>query len=298
MLIHGFHQHRFVRKAHVHSFDKFHELVCHVLCGNQIPAVLFGDGIYIVFLEIVEETLISDGNGQIRFDFSLFDISLYGFCLHVHHTNKFQLRSHSLDGFLPVKQIDHFVIISVDGNIQPSVGAFPFECHIFSQFLGILRADDIATGVILANIQQTVQAVRLVEHIGIVYEIKNKQICFALTSSCPAPQLLHINRFGHGGSCHEKNFRVRAVPAFIEQVAGTEHIRFSCFVVFQYVISDFHFIATGNRFRFDALFFEKAGNFCSMIHTSAKDNRLLPFYIFDICVYNQLISFGNEKTAL
>lgn len=43
VLIDCFEQHRLVGIAHVHRFNKLHELVRHILRRNEIPAILFGN---------------------------------------------------------------------------------------------------------------------------------------------------------------------------------------------------------------------------------------------------------------
>ena len=73
VLIDSFEQHRLVGIAHVHRFNKLHELVRHILRRNEIPAILFRNVADAFLPEIVEHPLITKGNRKVRFDFSVLD---------------------------------------------------------------------------------------------------------------------------------------------------------------------------------------------------------------------------------
>ena len=110
ILINRFEQDRLIGKAHVHRFDKFHELVRHILRRDKIPAILFGNVSDTFFAEIVEHPLVAKRDRKIRLDFSILDITIYRFGLHIYHPNKLNLRDHILDAVLPVEKVNDLIV--------------------------------------------------------------------------------------------------------------------------------------------------------------------------------------------
>lgn len=58
-----------------------------------------------------------------------------------------------------------------------------------------------------------------------VYEVDDKQVILARTTARTTTKLLHIDSFGHRWPCHKQNGGMRAVPAFVQQIAGAQYVR-------------------------------------------------------------------------
>ena len=110
VLIDCFEQHRLVGIAHVHRFNKLHELVRHILRRNEIPSILFGNIADALLPEIVEHPLITKGNRKVRLDFSVLNIALHRLGLYIHHPDELDLRDHILDAVLSVEKVDDLIV--------------------------------------------------------------------------------------------------------------------------------------------------------------------------------------------
>ena len=231
ILIDCLEQHRLVGIAHVHRFNKLHELVRHILRRDKIPAILFGNIADAFLPEIVEHPLITKGNRKVRLDFSVLDVTLHRLGLHIHHPDELNLRDHILDAVLPVEKVNDFIVRHIDWHIQPCLRLFALEQHILIQLALVLRRQHIRHGLIFCNVQHPVQAVRHIEHIGVVHKVNHQQVFFPRAAACATAKLLQIDCFGHGRACHEQHRGMRAVPAFIQKVAGAENIGRAGFIV-------------------------------------------------------------------
>ena len=129
VLIDRLEQHRLVGIAHIHRFDKFHKFVRHILRRDEIPAVLLGNVSDTFFAEIVEHLLVAKRDRKIRLDFSILDITIYRFGLHIYHPNKLNLRDHILDVVLPVEKVNDLIVGHIDWHIQPCLRLFALKQH-------------------------------------------------------------------------------------------------------------------------------------------------------------------------
>ena len=159
ILINRFEQDRLIGEAHIHRFNEFHELICHILRRDEIPAVLLGNISDTFFAETVEHPLITKGNRKVRLDFSVLDVTLHRLGLHIHHPDELDLRDHILDAVLPVKKVDDLIVGHIDRHIQPCLRLFALEQHILIQLALVLRCQHIRHGLIFCNVQHPVQAV-------------------------------------------------------------------------------------------------------------------------------------------
>ena len=125
ILINCFEQDRLIGEAHIHRFNEFHELVCHILRCDEIPAILFGNVADAFLPEIVEHPLITKGNRKVRFDSYVLDVALHRLGLHINHPNELDLRDHILDAALPVEKVDDLIVRHIDWHIQPRLRLFP-----------------------------------------------------------------------------------------------------------------------------------------------------------------------------
>ena len=173
----------------------------------------------------MEHPLIPKRNGKIRLDFSVFNIAFNRFGLNIDHADKLNLRNHIFDAVLPVEQVNDFIVIHINRNIQPCFGLLAFEKHILIQFPFIFRCQNIGHRLIFGNVQHTMQTIRHIEHIGVVYEVDDKQVILARTTARTTTKLLHIDSFGHRWPCHKQNGGMRTVPAFVQQIAGAQYVR-------------------------------------------------------------------------
>ena len=148
VLINCFEQDRLIGKAHIHHFNEFHELICHILRRDEIPAVLLGNISDTFLAEIVEHPLVAKRDRKIRLDFSILDITIYRFGLHIYHPNKLNLRDHILDAVLPIEQVDDFVVVYINRHIQPRFQLFSLEQHVLIQLPLVLRGQYIGHGLI------------------------------------------------------------------------------------------------------------------------------------------------------
>ena len=96
------------------------------------------------------------------------------------------------------------------------------------------------------------QTVGHIEHIGVVYKINHQQVIFSRTAAGATTKLLQINRFGHGRARHEQHRGMRAVPAFVQKVAGAKNIGRAGFIVLQDFFPSLYPIPPGNCFRLHA----------------------------------------------
>ena len=130
VLINCFEQDRLIGKAHIHRFNEFHELICHILRRDEIPAVLLGNVSDTFLAEIVEHPLIAKGNRKVRFDFSVLNVALHRLGLHIHHPDELNLRDHILDAVLPVEKVDDLIVGHINWHIQPCLRLFALKQHI------------------------------------------------------------------------------------------------------------------------------------------------------------------------
>ena len=115
------------------------------------------------------------------------------------------------------------------------------------------------------------QTVWHIEHIGVVYKVNHQQILFARAAACTTTKLLQINRFGHGRARHEQHRGMRAVPAFVQKVAGAENIGRAGFIVLQDFFPNLNTIPPGNCFRFHTVVPQQLCNFGCMVYAGTED---------------------------
>lgn len=118
------------------------------------------------------------------------------------------------------------------------------------------------------------QTVGHIEHIGVVYKINHQQVIFSRTAAGASPKLLHIDCFRHCGPCHKQHRGMRAIPAFVQKIAGAKNVGRAGFVIFQDLIPDFYPVPPGNRFRLHAAIPQQLCNFGCMVHAGAEDHGL------------------------
>ena len=115
------------------------------------------------------------------------------------------------------------------------------------------------------------QAVRHIEHIGVVHKVNHQQILFARAAACATAKLLQINRFGHSRACHEQHRGMRAVPAFVQKVTGTKNIGRAGFIVLQNLFPNLHTIPPRNCFCLHAAISQQLCNFGCMVYAGTED---------------------------
>ena len=219
----------------------------------------------------MEHPLITKGNRKVRFDFSVLNVALHRLGLHIHHPDELDLRDHILDAVLPVEKVDDLIVGHIDWHIQPRFRLFALKQHILIQLALVLRCQHIRHRLIFRNVQHPVQAVGHIEHISVVHKVNHQQILFARTAACTTAKLLQIDCFGHGRACHKQHRGMRAVPAFVQKVAGAENIGGAGFIVLQDFFPNLHTIPPGNCFRLHTVVPQQHCNFGCMVYAGTED---------------------------
>ena len=133
---------------------------------------------------------------------------------------------------------------------------------------------------------------------GIVHEVEDHQALLAIIQPHATTQLLGIQHLGHGGPGHEQYLDLRAVPALVQQIAGTQYLDLPVHELFL----EFHPLrllhAAGNRSGLDALIPEHFRNLLGVLDGSAEHHRPLVPDILQPGFHDQFIPLRNIDLAL
>ena len=226
------------------------------------------------------------------------DVSLNRFGLHIHTADKLHLADHTGSFFLPVEDIDNFIIGSINRIIDHRIGSFSFGVQFCFRLSITFSSEYGSACMIFIQLKQPVYRIRCVILACIIHEIEDHEVILALAIAHTTTELLCIEHLGHCRSCHKQNLGLRAVPAFIEKVAGTKHFDISACKLGKLLISLGGFHAAGYRKCVDSGILEQLCNLFCMLDRCAENDGTLIFYIGKPCINNEFITFGNKDLII
>ena len=133
---------------------------------------------------------------------------------------------------------------------------------------------------------------------GIVHEVKHHQALLAGGQPHSAAQLLGIEYSGHGRTGHEQHLGSRAVPTFVEQIAGTQHLDLALFKPGQHLPAVTGFDLTGHGLGCHTGIAKPPSDLLGVFNRSTEDNSPLVLHILQPGVHNELVALRHIDLAL
>lgn len=294
----GFEEHGLVGVAHVHFPHHVQEEVFAVGVVDEGPAVLLGVSLKGVFLEIVEGAVRAHGHNEVGHELPFPQVALDGLGLHVHPANKFHLGDHAGGFFLPVEEVDEFIIQRIHRPVDEGVGPFAAGVESFLGGFLPLWGDDEGARLVIFQAKEAVHGIGHVVLAGVVDEIEHHEAFFPRRQAHAAAQLLGIEHFGHGWPRHEEHLGGWAVPTFVEQVASAQHLEAARFEPRQQLAALAGLACPGHRRCSNARLVEPFGNLLGMLDGGAENDGAFVADIAQPGVDNELVALGHVNLAL
>ena len=133
---------------------------------------------------------------------------------------------------------------------------------------------------------------------GVIHEVKHHQALFAGGQPHAAAQLLDVEYLGHGGPGHEQHLGGWAVPTFVEQVTGTQHLGLALFEPGQHLPAVAGLTLAGHSLSGHTGVVESSGDLLGVLDGGAEDDCPLVLYILEPGVYNELVALRHIDFAL
>ena len=294
----GFEEHGLVGVAHVHFPHHVQEKVFAVGVVNEGPAVLPGVFSKGVFFEIVEGAVRAHGHNQVGHELPFPQVALDGLGLHVHPANKFHLGDHAGGFFLPIEEVDEFIIQRIHRPVDEGVGPFAAGVEPFLGGFLPFWSHNEGAGLVVFQAKETVHGIGHVVLAGVVDEVEHHEAFFPRRQAHAAAQLLGIEHFGHGRPRHEEHLGGRAVPAFVEQVAGAQHFKAARFEPRQQLAALAGFACPRHRRCGNTRLMEPFGNLLGMLDGGAENDGAFVADIAQPGVNDELVALGHINLAL
>ena len=170
----------------------FHKQFFAVIVSYDLPAELLCGCFECFFFEVLEYSMFAHRNYQVGNYFPFSDITLDCFGLHINTADKLHLRDHTCGFFLPVEDIDSFVVSCIYREINDRFGLVPTGIQSIIDHHLLTCSKHQFTRFIVFQFEQAVQRIRHIILTCIIHKIKNYQALFAICKAHSSAELLGI----------------------------------------------------------------------------------------------------------